>query len=190
MYNVNVGGILGKSPIEAGKKQEIVNPASTGEDTGRSSNVVDGAKLGVSLDISKEGMSVLEKSNDNNDAFLKDMYEEQLEASDKSTKAFTELAKMIEIARRIANGDKVPGSDEKKLMEFNSDMYQMAKTAAMLNENKSHKKYKTMFEDEEDKTMRDKLRNLEEDVATSEDSDTSNGSQDIEAPSEESVADE
>lgn len=69
----------------------------------------------------------------------------------------------MEIARRIARGDKVPLKDEKKLMEYSSELYQMAKMSAMINEGKKHKKHKSLFEDEEDNDMREKMRALESD---------------------------
>ena len=60
-----------------------------------------------------------------------------------------ELAKIMEIVRRIANGDKVPHKDEKKLLEYNSKLYMAAKAAASLRHNKKPKKYKSLYEDEE-----------------------------------------
>lgn len=97
-----------------------------------------------------------------NELFQKDSYQEQIENSKKSGDAFADDAKMLEIARRIAAGDKVPAKDERKLMEYNSKLYQAAKSAAMLNANKKHKKYKSLFDDDEDgQSMEEKLRELE-----------------------------
>ncbi len=83
---------------------------------------------------------------------LKKMYEEQLEAAKEAAEAAGEgmkdLAKIMEIARRISNGDKVPPSDEKKLMEFDSDLYQCAKAAAALHADEKHKEYDSLFEEE------------------------------------------
>ncbi len=59
-------------------------------------------------------------------------------------------AKAIEIARRISSGGQVPYQDEKLLMDFSPEMYQMAKQAGMLA--KEHEKYDTLVEDEEGKT--------------------------------------
>lgn len=56
-------------------------------------------------------------------------------------------AKAMEIARRIAKGGKVPGTDEKKLMEFNPAMYAMAKSAEIMA--KTHKQYDTIYKDDE-----------------------------------------
>ncbi len=55
-----------------------------------------------------------------------------------------DVVKCMEIARRISRGAKVPPYDEKKLMEFNFEMYMTAKNAAMINSHKS------LWEDEEE----------------------------------------
>lgn len=62
-----------------------------------------------------------------------------------------DMAKCLEIARRISRGDKVPAQDEKKLMEFNMEIYQIAKNMAVMNMNKEHKEWKSLWEDEEEK---------------------------------------
>lgn len=94
---------------------------------------------------------------------LKRMYQEQLESAKEAAEAagegMEEMAKVLEIARRISRGDHVPPGDEKKLMEYDKDLYQMAKTSATLYANRKHKKYKTLFE-EEDKTQEEKIREL------------------------------
>ncbi len=60
-----------------------------------------------------------------------------------------ELAKILEVARRISKGGKVPPYDEKKLMEFSSEMYQAAKNAAMLHE-MEEEEYDSLWEEEEE----------------------------------------
>ncbi len=62
-----------------------------------------------------------------------------------------ELGKIMEVARRIASGAKVPYQDEKKLMEYDGDLYQAVKTAAALNKmsDKKRKEYDSLWEDEE-----------------------------------------
>lgn len=59
-----------------------------------------------------------------------------------------EVAKCLEIARRIANGDKVPASDEKKLMDFNMEVYMAAKNMAVMNADKKHKEYESLWEED------------------------------------------
>ena len=62
-----------------------------------------------------------------------------------------EMAKCLEIARRIANGDRVPAQDEKKLMDFNMEVYMAAKNMAAMNIDKKHKDYDSLWGDEEEK---------------------------------------
>lgn len=65
--------------------------------------------------------------------------------------AAEDMSKAMETARRIARGDIVPYKDEQKLMEFDKDLYQMAKTAAMLHQAEKHKKHKSLYKDEEER---------------------------------------
>ena len=102
------------------------------------------------LSVSKEGMLKLQEAEEQS---LLQQYQEQAQASREEVKSFKDMAKMMEIARRIANGDKVPAKDEQKLMEYNSEMYQAAKAAATLNENKKHKHYKSLFDEEEENNV-------------------------------------
>lgn len=62
-----------------------------------------------------------------------------------------EIAKIMTVARRISNGDIVPYSDEKKLMEYNPELYQAAKSAQMLHEMEEHEEYDSLWDDKEDK---------------------------------------
>ncbi|MBO5030520.1 MAG: hypothetical protein J6D08_01335 [Lachnospiraceae bacterium] len=62
-----------------------------------------------------------------------------------------DMAKLMEVARRIAKGAKVPATDEKKLMEYSMEVYLCAKNMAMLNKHKKKEEYDSLWEDEEDK---------------------------------------
>lgn len=62
-----------------------------------------------------------------------------------------DMAKIMEVARRIGKGAKVPASDEKKLMDYSMEVYLAAKNLAMLNERKKREKYKSLWEDEDDR---------------------------------------
>lgn len=94
---------------------------------------------------------------------LKEMYQQQAESAKEAADAMGEemrnMAKILEIARRISRGDHVPASDEKKLMEYDKDLYQMAKSSAALNAGRRHKKYKSLFEEEEAE-QEEKVREL------------------------------
>lgn len=64
-----------------------------------------------------------------------------------------EMAKCLEIARRIADGDRVPATDEKKLMDFNMEVYMAAKNMAAMNMDKKHKDYDSLWGEEEEKVQ-------------------------------------
>ena len=65
--------------------------------------------------------------------------------------------KVMTVARRIMHGDQVPAGDERKLMEFDSHLYQMAKNIGALAKSKERKKYKSLWEEEEDKEKVDPM---------------------------------
>lgn len=66
-----------------------------------------------------------------------------------------EMAKCLEIARRISRGDRVPAQDEKKLMDFNMEIYQMAKEMAAMNMEGRHKEWDSLWSEEEEKEYED-----------------------------------
>lgn len=111
----------------------------------------------------EEQMEALAKARE--EEHLRQIGKEQAENSDKAAEAFKDMAKIMEIARRISNGDIVPALDEKKLMEFDADLYQMAKAAALINADKEHKKYDSLYEEKKDSDDREKLRGLERESA-------------------------
>jgi len=133
----------------------------------------------VSLSVSKEGMerslemenpfmpdSLVREKNLAEDekkslqSELQEMAEELRKASKEESPA-EEMGKMLEVARRIANGDRVPSKDEQALMEYNRDLYQAAKAAAVLHADEKHKTYDSMWEEEENQDTKEKLRDLE-----------------------------
>lgn len=76
------------------------------------------------------------------------------EASKQQGEAMAEyaedLVKLMEIARRISDGAKVPASDEKKLMEYDMELYMAAKNMAIINEQKEKKEYDSLWKDEDE----------------------------------------
>lgn len=68
---------------------------------------------------------------------------------DVMAKEAEDLGKVITVFRRLAAGDIVPASDEKKLMEYDWKMYQMAKNMQVMAQNEERKKHKSLWEDEE-----------------------------------------
>lgn len=69
---------------------------------------------------------------------------------DAMEEAAVDLAKIMEVARRISKGAKVPASDEKKLMEYSMELYMSAKNLSVLNTEKKKKEYDSLWDDEED----------------------------------------
>ena len=90
----------------------------------------------------------------------KRMYEEELErireGQDANLEEIKNVSKIMEIARRIARGDHVPASDEKKVLEYNKDLYQAVKAAALISNKKNPKKYKALFDEDDDKQKQEK----------------------------------
>lgn len=68
-----------------------------------------------------------------------------------------EMSRILTVARRIMRGDIVPASDEKKLMEFDSDLYQMAKNAGILANLREKKKHDSLWGEEEQKEYTDPI---------------------------------
>ena len=56
--------------------------------------------------------------------------------------------KILEVFRRISKGDRVPAADEKKLMEYSSELYMTAKNMALMVQNSEREKHKSLWEDE------------------------------------------
>lgn len=76
--------------------------------------------------------------------------------SEKSGKKFTDYGKLLKIAMRIMNGDKVPMADRKKLAEEMPDLYKQA-TLMRRTDNDKPKKYKSEYEDDKDKSTVEKM---------------------------------
>lgn len=66
-----------------------------------------------------------------------------------------DMGKIMEVARRIMKGDIVPASDEKKLMEFDYEMYMAAKNIGAMAKREKKEKYDSLWKDEEEKEYAD-----------------------------------
>ena len=120
-----------------------------------SKNVNDNVVLTLSEDGKEAASTGNVKDNQNTQQSMFERYEhmlkEQSESSKKAAKSAKDTAKILEIARRIASGAKVPKTDEQKLMEYNFQLYLSAKETAMLNQGKEKKEYDKLFKDEDKK---------------------------------------
>ncbi len=88
--------------------------------------------------------------------------------------AAVEMGKIMEVARRIGKGARVPENDEKKVMDYSMELYMAAKNLAMLNKMNKKKKeeYDSLWGDEEEKKEYDpegKAENAETSVEAPED---------------------
>lgn len=62
-----------------------------------------------------------------------------------------DLAKIMEVARRISSGAKVPAKDEKKLMEYSMELYLAAKEMASMKEQKKREEYESLWKEDGEK---------------------------------------
>ena len=91
--------------------------------------------------------------------------------TDVMSDAAIDMAKIMEVARRISTGGRVPASDERKLMDYSMELYMSAKNLAMLKEmeEKRKKKYDSLWEDEDEEQEeydpQGKAENSEVDIA-------------------------
>lgn len=76
-----------------------------------------------------------------------------------------DMAKILEVARRIMKGAHVPASDEKKLMEFSSDMYQMAKNIGAMVQRQKREKYDSLWKEDQEKKEYDDPREVAENAS-------------------------
>ncbi|GEM_PF-6579975 len=138
-------------------KMNITNNYKINNNIDETSNINQEA----TLEISKEGKEAVQNNTNNYELYqqmINDIYENNKEAKEHPDDTW----KILEIARRISRGDKVPPNDEKKLMEANFKLYQVAKSASVLNYAKKHKKYKSMYEEEDglSEEMKEKIDSL------------------------------
>ena len=112
---------------------------------------------GIRLELSDEAKKQLEESRkkvqeENDNHTLIEIEQQNAESAKKQGEAMEKemenMAKAIEIFRRMSKGGMVPGKDEKLLMEFDDKMYQTAKSMQLMAER--HKKHKRLSEDPEE----------------------------------------
>ena len=79
-----------------------------------------------------------------------------------SEKVAKDTAKVMAVFRAMSKGDIVPASDEKKLQEYDSDMYQMAKIAQSMAIQEKRKKHDSQWDEKEEKEHKAKMKELGE----------------------------
>lgn len=81
-----------------------------------------------------------------------------------------DMAKIMEVARRISSGGRVPATDEQKLMDYSMELYMSAKNMAMLKKlEEKRKEYDSLWDDEDGEQVeydpQGKAENSEVDIA-------------------------
>ena len=103
----------------------------------------------------KTALEKLAKQVEKQNTLSAEMYhlKSELENSQKAAEAEADGAayklKMLEIARRLQHGDKVPSEDERALMEYDDKLYQVSKQIGLMKELKERREYDSLLEDEE-----------------------------------------
>ena len=69
--------------------------------------------------------------------------------SDVMEDAAVDMAKIMEVARRIAKGARVPARDEQKLMDYSMELYMASKNMAIMNAS-NKEKYDSLWDDDEE----------------------------------------
>ena len=112
----------------------------------------------ASLDLS---IKDTQKAFEENQAVLDSLVEQEVavfnmenskQQGDAMKDEMENMGKVMTVFRRMAKGDIVPLTDEKKLMEYNEKMYTMAKNMQAMAQQleKEHEKHKSLWEDEEE----------------------------------------
>lgn len=74
-----------------------------------------------------------------------------MQQQDEASKEYVQdLAKIMEVARRLMKGDIVPATDEKKLMEHSMELYQAAKNIGAMVRNKEREEHESLWKDKEE----------------------------------------
>ena len=98
-----------------------------------------------------------------NDAYMAQAQMVTSKANAEAEKKHAEdQAKAMTVYRNMAKGDIVPPGDERRLMEYDRDMYQFAKTAQMMAQVAERKKHKSEWDEDEEREYQEKQNKLNE----------------------------
>lgn len=84
---------------------------------------------------------------------------------DASAEYAADMGKIMEVARRIMKGAIVPASDERKLMEFSQDMYQVAKNIGAMVRREKKEKYDSLWDEEKEQKEYDDPQEVAENAS-------------------------
>lgn len=123
--------------------------------------VVLSAEEDVLVLTQKAGKQLVKDRTDHNNMLLMEAemaaQKTQQAASEKTAQDY---AKIMAVYRAMAKGDIVPASDERKLQEYNSDLYQAAKMAQAMARQAERKKQKSQWDEKEEQDHQAKMKEL------------------------------
>lgn len=168
MTNAGMNGIMGVDSASAAAKYRVAGTKKVSAVSVKGSHIQVSAEpvrallegemyQGATLELSEEYSKYTEeelaelkkqKAEESFRESIQEQMESAREAAEGTGEGFEDMARALEIARRLMNGDRVPGSDEKFLMDFNKDMYMQAKSMQLMSQNEDSKDYDSILEDE------------------------------------------
>ncbi len=81
-----------------------------------------------------------------------------LKSQDEALKKYYEdLAKIMAVFQSMCHGDIVPSEDEKRLMEYDAKLYQLAKSAQTMAIQEDREEKESMWDDEEEAAHKEKM---------------------------------
>lgn len=177
LYRAQRAAIIDRRKKLVKKKEEVDNKLKTAFDSGKKEIYAnEAATLELSINALNEkfdeNQEVLDRlTNQYVSVFNAEVSKQQKDAMED---AAVEMSRIMETARRIGKGARVPASDEKKVMEYSMELYLAAKNLAMLNKmnQKKKEKYDSLWGEEEEKQEYDpegKAENAETSVGMPED---------------------
>lgn len=75
-----------------------------------------------------------------------------------------DLVKIMAVYRALAKGNYVPAKDERKLQEYDADLYQSAKIAQAMAQQQKRKKEKSQWDEKEEEEHRKKMEELKQEA--------------------------
>lgn len=77
-----------------------------------------------------------------------------------SEKTAQDISKIMAVCRAMVRGDIVPAGDERKLQEYDNDLYQTAKMAQAMAQQAERRKQESQWDEKEESAYREKMNKL------------------------------
>jgi len=144
---------LYSTQIKAYHEQQVILSKQKKDLEGKNLFAEEAATLELTLNAviqkKNEYQNYMSKINEQSAAIANMVVAEQ--QGDAAKEYAEDLAKIMEVARRLMKGDIVPQNDEKRLMEYSMEMYQAAKNMGALAKQKEREEHESLWDEEEEK---------------------------------------